>query len=110
MTLLLLPGADGKGLLFKPLLERIAQTKTSAFNAAEIAIVDLNYDESDQLLNQSLAMQAARIENEYDGRAVIIIAESYSGLLANDLLQQRLEIISTAKVSNVKVDVPCLYL
>ncbi len=102
MTLLLLPGADGTGLLFKPLL---AQINASGFKAAsadiKTAIIDLNYDESGQLFNQLLAMQAAHIEDLYAHEPVQIIAESYSGLLAYELLmRQRLEITQMVFVAS----------
>lgn len=98
MTLLLLPGADGTGLLFVPLLTQI---KASGFNTAETAIINLNYDEFGQPLNQSLAMQATRIEDLYAHEPVQIIAESYSGLLAYELLiRQRLEITQVVFVAS----------
>lgn len=98
MTLLLLLGADGTGLFFKPLLNYI---KASHSDTSKIAIIDLNYDESGQLLNQSLAMQAARIEDLYAHEPVQIIAESYSGLLAYELLmRQRLEITQMVFVAS----------
>ena len=98
MTLLLLPGADGTGLLFKPLLNYI---EASNFDTSKIAIINLNYDESGQVLNQSLAMQAARIEDLYAHEPVQIIAESYSGLLAYELLmRQRLEITQVIFVAS----------
>ena len=98
MTLLLLSGADGTGLLFKPLLNYI---EASHFDTSKIAIIDLNYDEFGQVLNQSLAMQAARIEDLYVHESVQIIVESYSGLLAYELLmRQRLEITQVVFVAS----------
>lgn len=109
MMILLLPGADGTGLLFKPFIEVIKAfiDKENVTNLTmpkltlSTAIINLNHDKMGNPLKQTLSLQAARIENEYDGQSVIIIAESYSGLLAYELLmRQRLEITQMVFVAS----------
>lgn len=86
MKILLLPGADGTGVLFEPLLKQI---EASGSDSSNIDIINLNYDKSGQLLDQALAIQAQRIENLYANQSVTIVAESYSGLLAYELLTRQ---------------------
>ncbi len=86
INLLLLSGLDGTGVLFKPLLQTMPkelQSKTC------LLIHDLNGDD-----NQNLDYQAKRIESQlseqFADESVVVIAESYSGLLAYQLLIRRI--------------------
>ncbi len=86
INLLLLSGLDGTGVLFKPLLQTMLkelQSKTC------LLIYDLNGDD-----NQNLDYQAKRIESQiseqFADESVVVIAESYSGLLAYQLLIRRI--------------------
>ncbi|MBH0064344.1 alpha/beta fold hydrolase [Psychrobacter sp. SZ93C1] len=92
MIILLLPGADGTGVLFEPFVESI---KTSINDVSKsivpisTAIINLNDDEFGNPLEQNLSSQSMRIESQYDDQTVIVIAESYSGLLAYELLSRQ---------------------
>ena len=103
MNILLLPGADGTGVLFEPLLKQIEASGSDSFNfdSSNIDIINLNYDKCGQLLDQSLSIQARRIEKRYINKSVMIIAESYSGLLAYELLtRQNLNITQVVFVAS----------
>lgn len=106
MMILLLPGADGTGVLFKPFIEVLeAAIDTERFSKSlkpiSIAIINLNHDEFGNPLEQKLSEQATRIENEYEGQSVVVIAESYSGLLAYELLsRQQLDIVHVIFVAS----------
>lgn len=103
MNILLLPGADGTGVLFEPLLKQIEASGSESFNfdSSNIDIINLNYDKCGQLLDQSLSIQARRIEKRYINKSVMIIAESYSGLLAYELLtRQNLNITQVVFVAS----------
>lgn len=86
ITVVLLPGADGTGLLFTPLLNHIKQACAHSVTGYDIDVINLNHNEAGQPLEQSVTAQARRIERLYNEQPVIIIAESYSGLIANELL------------------------
>ncbi|MGE6795193.1 hypothetical protein [Psychrobacter okhotskensis] len=106
MMILLLPGADGTGVLFKPFIEVLqAAINTEHFSKASkpisSVIINLNHDEMGNPLAQKLSEQATRIENEYEGQSVVVIAESYSGLLAYELLsRQQLDITHVVFVAS----------
>ena len=103
MKMLLLPGADGTGVLFEPLLKQIEASGSDSFNfdSFNLDTINLNYDKHGQLLEQSLSIQAWRIEKRYTNKSVMIIAESYSGLLAYELLtRQNLNIIQVVFVAS----------
>lgn len=106
MMILLLPGADGTGVLFKPFIEVLqASINTEHFSKASkpisSVIINLNHDEMGNPLAQKLSEQATRIENEYEGQSVVVIAESYSGLLAYELLsRQQLDITHVVFVAS----------
>lgn len=74
MKILLLPGMDGTGVLFKPFTE----LAPPQFEVHEIQLL--------QEENVTYEMQAERISKKIDGE-VIIVAESYSGMIAIELLK-----------------------
>lgn len=101
MMILLLPGADGTGVLFEPFLKVVTSSLESEGISLSIELVNLNHDKFGNPLAQNLAFQAARIENEYVTQPIMIIAESYSGLLAYELLsRERLNIAQVIFVAS----------
>ena len=93
MPILLLPGADGTGVLFQPLL---AAMQKSGVDLEDVHTVNLNSDAEADVqttpLEQTLSIQAQRIERQFGkstGRPIIVIAESYSGLLAVELVKRQ---------------------
>lgn len=82
LNFLLLSGLDGTRILFEPFL---ASMPNSLKDNTNIFCYDLNHDS-----NQSLEHQCYLIEQQsqeiFDNKPIIIIAESYSGILAYQLL------------------------
>ncbi|WNC69137.1 hypothetical protein RI845_03025 [Thalassotalea nanhaiensis] len=79
MKLILLPGLDGTGNLFKALLEVLP-------NHITYQVIPL----SDECLNYS--EQASQIANQIDTDEIIILAESYSGKIVYELCKLDLNI------------------
>lgn len=79
MKLILLPGMDGTGDLFKPLLEALPAHIT--YQVIPLSDECLNYSE-----------QASQIAEQIDTDEVIILAESYSGKVVYELCKLNLNI------------------
>lgn len=83
-NILLLSGMDGTGILFCPLLDKLN-------DQYRIAIYDFNDD-----INQQLNHQAKKIikfiHHNFGNHEFILIAESYSSLLLDELLKHELNI------------------
>ena len=76
MKIILLPGLDGTGLLFEP------------FEAITPAGFSVDVLPLDQMIGQDAASQAERFESVLPDEPFILLAESYSGLVAYELLQR----------------------
>ncbi|QQZ28126.1 alpha/beta fold hydrolase [Thiothrix subterranea] len=77
MKLILLPGLDGTGLLFEPLLEQLS-------DACAVQVIRYSPDQCQSM--QTLAAQV-REQVVFDSDTVLL-AESFSGLVAMELLRQ----------------------
>ena len=79
MQLILLPGMDGTGILFKPFIDELPQ---------DLAVNPISYPDNEHLNYQQLAdlvRKSLPIEEEF-----IIVAESYSGPVAYLLVQENI--------------------
>lgn len=70
MKIILLPGMDGTGLLFKPLFDNLPKS-------FDIEIVNLN-----ELIGDCFVEQAVSLNQQFTHTPIFIVAESYSGLIA----------------------------
>ncbi|MGH1486356.1 MAG: hypothetical protein ACRBCI_09040 [Cellvibrionaceae bacterium] len=76
IKVVLLPGMDGTGLLFKPLLDIIP-------NDINIEVIPLS-----QETDQSVESEVKRIEKIISDENIILFAESYSGRIAYELAKR----------------------
>lgn len=76
MKIILLPGVDGTGILFKPFVD--------IFKAdVSVEVIPLTKDSDQSILNQ-----VSVIEETVGDEKVVLIVESYSGLLAYELARR----------------------
>lgn len=83
INFVLLSGLDGTGKLFKPFLEKKPKHLTANF-----FIYDLNADNNQTLIHQATCIEQ-QVADVFGQEPVHIIAESYSGLLAYELLKRQ---------------------
>lgn len=76
MKIILLPGVDGSGILFEPFIKIFK-------SEVPVEVMPLTQDSDQSILNQ-----VSIIENAVGDEEVILIVESYSGLLAYELAKR----------------------
>jgi len=76
LTVILLPGLDGTGLLFRPLLEELP-------SSLDIEVISL-----DKLNGSTYHEQAIEIASTLTNQKLLLVAESYSGRIAYELCEQ----------------------
>lgn len=76
MKIILLPGVDGTGILFEPFVKAFKPD-------VPVEVIPLTKDSDQSILNQ-----VSIIEDTIDDEEVVLIVESYSGLLAYELAKR----------------------
>ena len=74
LKIVLLPGLDGTGILFKPFLKETPTTN-------DVLVIPL-----DQIPKTDVIAQAEYVESKLPNQPFVLIAESYSGRVAYELI------------------------